>query len=169
MPKKPAKSAKTVKMVKITSQSIEKERNSVDCKSIPIAVVGVSALFPGSTEAGGYWRDILAGKNMVRNVPESHFFIEDFYNPDMFAPDKTYCRTGAFLSPVEFDPMEYGVPPTNLASTDTSQLLALIVAKQVIEDACKGQFKQMDRSRVSCILGVAAGLELTHRFSVSEH
>lgn len=128
--------------------------------NIPIAVVGVGALFPGSTEPGGYWRDILAGTDMITEVPETHFYIDDFYNSDPFAADSTYCRTGAFLSPVEFDPMEYGIPPNNIPTTDTSQLLALVVAKQVLEDASKGQFKNMDRNRISVILGVAAGMEL---------
>ena len=56
--------------------------------------------------------------------------------------------------------MEYGILPTNIEATDTSQLLALVVAKKVLEDATQGQFKEMDRSRTSVILGVAAGLEL---------
>ena len=29
---------------------------------VPIAIVGVSALFPGSTDAQGFFRDILAGR-----------------------------------------------------------------------------------------------------------
>ena len=28
----------------------------------PIAIVGVSALFPGSSDATGFWSDILAGR-----------------------------------------------------------------------------------------------------------
>ena len=30
--------------------------------TLAVAVVGVSALFPGSSDAQGFWRDILAGK-----------------------------------------------------------------------------------------------------------
>src|SRR5437899_2389827 len=37
----------------------------------PIAVVGVSAIFPGSTDAYGFWRDILAGKDLITDVHES--------------------------------------------------------------------------------------------------
>jgi len=129
-------------------------------ESIPIAIVGVSGLFPGSHDVGGYWRDILAGHDLVTEVPSTHFLLDDCYDPDPSVPDKTYCKTGAFLSPVDFDPMEFGIPPTNIATTDTSQLLALIVAKQVIEDATQGQFSKMDRDRTSVILGVATGLEL---------
>ena len=38
----------------------------------PIAVVGVSALFPGSVDGRGFWRDILEGRDLIREVPESH-------------------------------------------------------------------------------------------------
>ena len=115
----------------------------------PIAVVGVSALFPGSSDARGFWRDILAGRDLITDVPPSHWLIEDYYDPDPAAPDKTYCKRGAFLSPVDFDPMEFGVPPSIVPATDTAQLLALIVAQKVLEDASQGQFAAMDRERIS--------------------
>ncbi|MBU1172699.1 MAG: SDR family oxidoreductase [Proteobacteria bacterium] len=129
-------------------------------KSVPVAVIGVGALFPGSADPGGYWRDILNGRDLIIDAPESHWLINDHYDPDPFAKDKAYAKTGAFLSPTEFNPMEFGIPPTNLPATDTAQLLGLIVAKQVLNDAANGQFKDMNRDRISVVLGVAAGLEL---------
>ena len=78
----------------------------------PLAVVGVSALFPGSTDAGGFWRDILAGRDLITDVPPSHWLVEDYYDPDPKAPDKTYAKRGGFLETVDFDPLEHGVPPS---------------------------------------------------------
>jgi malonyl CoA-acyl carrier protein transacylase len=129
-------------------------------KQQPIAVVGVSALFPGSIDKGGFWRDILAGRDLVTDVPSSHWLIDDYYDPDPRARDKTYCRRGAFLPEIDFDPLEWGVPPSILPSTDTTQLLALIVAQQVLQDACGGSFKDMPRDKVSVILGVTSAQEL---------
>jgi acyl transferase domain-containing protein len=126
----------------------------------PIAIVGVSALFPGSTDATGFWKDILAGTDLIRDVPASHWLVEDYYDPDPAAPDKTYARRGAFLDPIDFDALGWGVPPSTLPATDTSQLLALIVAQRVLEDALREQFESMDRSRVSVILGVTSAQEL---------
>jgi acyl transferase domain-containing protein/NADP-dependent 3-hydroxy acid dehydrogenase YdfG/acyl carrier protein len=127
---------------------------------VPIAVVGVSALFPGSSDALGFWRDILAGRDLLSDVPPSHWLLADYYDPDPAAPDKTYGRRGSFLSPVEFDPLEHGIPPNIVPATDTSQLLGLILAKQVLEDASQGQFSKVDRERVSVILGSASAQEL---------
>ena len=53
-------------------------------KHKPIAVVGVSALFPGSQNANGFWGDILAGTDMVKEIPKSHWLIEDYYDQDQF-------------------------------------------------------------------------------------
>ncbi|WP_437532237.1 SDR family NAD(P)-dependent oxidoreductase [Sorangium sp. So ce726] len=125
-----------------------------------IAVVGVSAIFPGSLDAHGFWRDILSGTDLITDVPSTHWLIEDYYDPDPSAPDKTYAKRGAFLKDVPFDPLEWGVPPSIVPATDTTQLLALIVAKRVLEDAAQGQFESMSRERMSVILGVTSAQEL---------
>ena len=57
-----------------------------------IAVVGVSALFPGSVDSTGFWKNILNGADLVGEVPPSHWLIEDYYDPDPKAEDKTYAR-----------------------------------------------------------------------------
>ncbi len=126
----------------------------------PIAIVGISALFPGSTEVGGFWRDIVAGTDLLSDVPSSHWLIEDYYAADPAAPDKTYGKRGGFISPIQFDPVVFGIPPSIVPSTDPAQLLALVVAQQVLEDATRGQFHKLDRSGVSVILGVASTTEL---------
>ncbi|MGE0454663.1 MAG: SDR family oxidoreductase [Vicinamibacteria bacterium] len=126
----------------------------------PLAVVGLSALFPGSSDARGFWRDILAGRDLLSEVPETHWLVEDFYDPDPAAPDKTYAKRGGFLSPIPFEPLEHGIPPNVVPATDTSQLLALIAARRVLDDAVGSQFTHVDREKVSVILGVTSAQEL---------
>ncbi|UXI65952.1 type I polyketide synthase [Tahibacter amnicola] len=126
----------------------------------PIAIVGVSAIFPGSHDANGFWRDILAGKDLLTDVPSTHWRIDDYYDADPSAPDKTYARRGGFLAPMDFDALGWGIPPSTIPATDTSQLLALIAARAVLEDAAREQFETMDRSRISVILGVTSAQEL---------
>ncbi|MEO8026899.1 MAG: SDR family NAD(P)-dependent oxidoreductase, partial [Bryobacteraceae bacterium] len=126
----------------------------------PIAIVGLSALFPGSQGAAGFWRDIVSGRDLITDVPARRWLIEDHYDPDPQAPDKTYCKRGAFLSPVDFDPLEFGVPPNAMPATDTCQLLALVVAKWALEDLARNQSTEIDRERASVILGVTSGQEL---------
>ncbi len=125
----------------------------------PIAITGISALFPGSLDATGFWRDILAGEDRITEVPTSHWLIEDYYDPDPTVPDKTYGKRGGFLRDVPFDSMAWGIPPNIVPETDTSQLLALIVAQAVLDDATKAG-NGVDRDRTSVILGVTSGQEL---------
>lgn len=128
---------------------------------VPIAVIGVAALMPGSEDATKFWANIVSGKDLITDVPPSHWLIQDFYNPDPAAPDQTYCKRGAFLPEIDFDPMEFGIPPNNLPATDPSQLLALYVAKKLLEDASQGDPSRLSRNRLSVVLGVTAALEST--------
>ncbi|TWP50620.1 SDR family NAD(P)-dependent oxidoreductase [Lentzea tibetensis] len=124
-------------------------------KRIPVAVVGVSALLPGSSDVDGFWRSVLRGEDQITDVPSSHWLISDYYDADPSAPDKTYGKRGAFLSPVDFDPLAFGMPPNQIPATDTTQLLSLIVAEQVLRDATGGSLSSLDRDKVSVILGTA--------------
>ena len=124
----------------------------------PIAVVGLSAIFPGSTDETGFWRDILAARDLISDVPSTHWLAEDYYDPDQSKPDKTYAKRGGFIPKIDFDAMGWGVPPSIMPQTDTSQLLALIIAQRVMDDAAQG--RDLDRERMSCILGVTSAQEL---------
>ncbi|MDX3855746.1 SDR family oxidoreductase [Streptomyces sp. AK02-01A] len=123
-------------------------------RQVPIAVIGIGALLPGSPDAGEYWRTVVAGRDLITDVPAGRWLVEDYYDPDPTAPDKTYARRGAFLPDVGFDPLAFGTPPNTLSATDTAQLLALMVAEQVFADT--GGLAGTDRDRVGVILGAAA-------------
>jgi len=126
----------------------------------PIAIVGASAMYAGQTGARGFWHDILSGRDLITPIPESHWLLSDYHDPDPSAPDKTYATRGSFLPDVDFDTLDWGIPPSIIPTTDTTQLLALIVAQQVLQDAAGDAFETMDRSRVSVILGVTSAQEL---------
>ena len=122
-------------------------------RQVPIAVVGLAAFMPGSTDLSGFWRNVLTGRDLMTDVPAGRWLVSDYYDPDQRATDKTYGRRGAFLPEVDFDPVRYGIPPNSLPAIDTTQLLALMVADRVIAD-CAVALPD-DRERVSVLLGVA--------------
>ncbi len=127
----------------------------------PIAVVGMGAIFPGRGDTTGFWRDIFEGRDLLSDTPETHWLIDDYYDPSPLTPDRTYGRRGGFLSPVAFDPMAFGIPPAAIQTTDSAQLLALIAAKMTLDDAERDSSGKFDRTRTSVILGVASATELT--------
>ncbi|MFI9310974.1 SDR family NAD(P)-dependent oxidoreductase [Streptomyces triculaminicus] len=125
-------------------------------RRVPVAVVGLGALLPDARDVEQSWRLILGRRNLMRDVPPTRWLIDDYYHPVPGTPQKIYTRRGAFLPTVDFDPMAYGIPPQSLASTDTAQLLALLVAEQVLRDAADGGVVRPDGDRVAVVLGTAA-------------
>jgi len=131
-----------------------------DTADEPIAIVGMGAMFPEAPSLEAFWRLLRTAKDAVKDVPASHWSVADYYDADPHAPDKTYAKRGAFLAPHAFDPTEFGIPPSILEATDTSQLLGLVVARMALEDAGYGEGRAWDRSRASVILGVTGTQEL---------
>ncbi|HRF95222.1 MAG TPA: beta-ketoacyl synthase N-terminal-like domain-containing protein, partial [Aggregatilineales bacterium] len=85
---------------------------------------------------------------------------EDYYDPDPTTPDKTYSKRGGFLPDIDFDPMEFGLPPNILEVTDVSQMLGLVVARDAINDAGYGNASAELRDKTGCVLGVGGGQKL---------
>ncbi len=126
----------------------------------PIAIIGMGSLFPKAQSLRDYWRNIRNGVDAITEVPASHWSADEYFDKDPASPDHTYSRRGGFLSPYAFDPLAFGVPPSALEATDTSQLLGLVVAKAALEDAGYGETREFDRDKVSVVLGVTGTLEL---------
>jgi acyl transferase domain-containing protein len=126
----------------------------------PIAVIGMGGIFPQAKNLREFWSNIVGGVDCITDVPETHWRIEDYYDPDPSAPDKTYCKRGGFLPYVEFDPMEFGLPPNILEVTDVSQILSLLVAKEALLDAGYLGASAEIRDRTGIVLGVGGGQKL---------
>ena len=127
----------------------------------PIAIVGMSCLFPGAGGLQEYWANVRDGIDAITDVPAGHWSVGDYFDPDPKAPDMTYGRRGGFLDAVDFDPMGFGISPRDLEATDSTQLLGMHVARQALRDAGYGaNGRDFDRERTSVILGVSGTLPL---------
>lgn len=116
----------------------------------PVAIVGMSVLFPGAPDLDTYWRNIVDGLDAIDEVPAGRWDAE-FYAPD--GPpraDRVYCRRGGFVD-VELDVTRFGVMPHSVPGTEPDQLIALHVAARAIEDA--GDALPADRQRAGIVLG----------------
>ncbi|MEM1122204.1 MAG: beta-ketoacyl synthase N-terminal-like domain-containing protein, partial [Bacteroidota bacterium] len=133
-------------------------------RKTPVAVIGLSALFADAKNVEEFWNNIVQAKDSITDVPENRWKIEDYYDPDMRAPDKTYCKRGGFLPDIDFNPMEFGLPPNILEVTDASQLLGLVAARDALEDAGYGQkserFTRELKDKTGVLLGVGGGQKL---------
>ncbi|MEZ8824431.1 phosphopantetheine-binding protein [Vibrio amylolyticus] len=139
-------------------ESIDDTRLNKRLKDMPIAIVGMASMFANSRYLNKFW-DLISEKiDAITEVPETHWRPEDYYDADRTTPDKSYCKRGGFIPEVDFNPMEFGLPPNILELTDTSQLLSLIVAKEVLEDAKLPE--GYDRDKIGITLGVGGGQKI---------
>jgi acyl transferase domain-containing protein/acyl carrier protein len=125
-----------------------------------IAIIGMASIFPQSKNLQEYWETIIQKVDCITDVPPSRWSIEDYYDPNPKAPDKTYCKRGGFIPDIDFNPMEFGLPPNILEVTDISHLLGLVVAKAAMEDAGYGESRQFNHQNTGVVLGVAIGRQL---------
>ncbi|WP_454197758.1 SDR family NAD(P)-dependent oxidoreductase [Nocardia sp. Marseille-Q1738] len=128
----------------------------------PIAIVGMSGLLPNAHNHREYWQNIVDGVDCTTEVPASRWSIDDYFDPDPAAPDKTYSRRGAFLPDIEFDPLEFGLPPNQLEVTSTMQTLSLGVARDLLRDAGAVDSAWYDASRTGVVLGTTGPVPLMH-------
>ncbi|WP_284198771.1 beta-ketoacyl synthase N-terminal-like domain-containing protein, partial [Shewanella decolorationis] len=142
-----------------TNEKADKRLNK-RLKDMPIAIVGMASIFANSRYLNKFW-DLICDKiDAITDVPESHWSIDDYYDADKSKADKSYCKRGGFMPEVDFNPMEFGLPPNILELTDSSQLLSLVVAKEVLQDVNLPD--DYDRDRIGITLGIGGGQKLSH-------
>lgn len=132
-------------------------QDNLQLQTTPIAIIGMAALFPQARNLQEYWDNIIGKVDCISDVPATHWNIEDYYDPNPATPDKTYAKRGGFLPEIDFDPLEFGLPPDTLQALDSGQLLSLIVAKTALENAGYGKERDFNRETTGVILG-ASGL-----------
>ncbi|WP_019927420.1 type I polyketide synthase [Nocardia sp. BMG111209] len=128
----------------------------------PIAIVGMSGLFPMARNFRDFWQNVVDAADCMSDVPPSRWNLDDYYDEDPTAPDKTYCRRGGFVPETPFSVTEFGLPPNQLEVTTVVQLLSLVVARNVLADAGATGSQWYRPERTGVVLGVAGPTTLSH-------
>ena len=116
---------------------------------------------PRGRNLRAFWDNIVAGRDCISDVPPRAGTSTTTTTPIRSVPDRTYCRRGGFVPDVDFDPLEWGLPPNSLEVTDVAQLLSLVLAKRAFADAGYGDgASAFDRERTGVVLGVGGGQKL---------
>ncbi|WP_432103583.1 SDR family NAD(P)-dependent oxidoreductase [Streptomyces sp. bgisy091] len=101
-----------------------------------IAVIGMSARFPGAGDVSELWDNLAAGVSSVGAVPADRWAAERFFDPDPTRLDTTYCRSGGFIDGIDrFDAPFFSISGKEAAQTDPQQRLFLEEAWKALEDA----------------------------------
>ena len=121
-----------------------------------IAIIGMSAVFPGAASVSQFWSNTLLGVDAITEVPQDRWDWRLYYDADPKAPDKIVSKWGGFLPDVAFDPLRYGMPPSSLPSIEPAQLLALEVVRTALADAGYAE-RPFRREQTAVVLGMGGG------------
>ncbi len=121
-----------------------------------VAIIGMSAAFPGAANVSRFWSNTLQGFDAITEVPPDRWDWRLYYDPDPKAVDKIVSKWGGFLPDVVFDPLRYGMPPSSLPSIEPAQLIALEVVRSALADAGYAE-RAFPRERTAVVLGMGGG------------
>ena len=116
-----------------------------------IAIIGMSALFPGAKDLKTYWQNILNKVDAVHDAPDS--WAKPYFDPNSSENDRIYTRKGGFLGDLaEFNPMQFGIMPNSVDGGEPDQYLALKLAQEALKDSGYDQ-RPFNRQKAGIILG----------------
>ncbi|MDA0702893.1 MAG: SDR family NAD(P)-dependent oxidoreductase, partial [Proteobacteria bacterium] len=123
----------------------------------PIAVIGMSARFPGADDLDAFLRNLESGHDAVGEIPASRWPLDGFYDPDLAAPGRSSGKWGGFLSRIDaFDPAYFRMSPREAELTDPQHRLFLMEAVRALEDAGLTR-AALDGTSLGIFVGCKAG------------
>ncbi|MFD8214468.1 beta-ketoacyl synthase N-terminal-like domain-containing protein [Streptomyces sp. NPDC059697] len=100
-----------------------------------IAVIGMGCRLPGAADPGQLWQALLAGRDMVGEVPADRWDTTALYRPDG-GPGFSQSRWGGFLDDAAlFDPGYFGFDDETARQLDPLVRKTLEVAVECVHDA----------------------------------
>ncbi len=119
----------------------------------PIAIIGLSCLFPGARTPQEFWHNLLDERDSTSAATTSEMGVppETFFHPEKGQRDKFYALRGGYVRGFEFDPHGYQLPAGFLKSLDSLFHWPLYVAREALRDS--GYLESDIRACTGVVLG----------------
>ena len=103
----------------------------------PIAVIGTACRLPGGIDSPErLWEALLAGDDLVTEVPADRWDADEYYDPERGVPGRTMSRWGAFLDDIGgFDAGFFGLDDGKATAIDPQHRLLMETSWEAIERA----------------------------------
>jgi acyl transferase domain-containing protein/NAD(P)H-dependent flavin oxidoreductase YrpB (nitropropane dioxygenase family)/NAD(P)-dependent dehydrogenase (short-subunit alcohol dehydrogenase family)/acyl carrier protein len=99
-----------------------------------VAVTGMALVNALGNNPREIWDASVALKTGIIEVPPEKWDHNFYYDPDPRAPEKTYCKAGAFQN-IDITRKELGIPPQDFRTMSNSTRLTLWLAHHALADA----------------------------------
>ncbi|GAX59143.1 trans-AT type I polyketide synthase/nonribosomal peptide synthetase [Candidatus Scalindua japonica] len=101
-----------------------------------IAVIGMSCVFPGSSDCEEYWRNLESGNDLITEVPYERWDWKEFYGDPLEEANKTNSKWGGFIEDIDkFDASFFKISPREAELMDPQHRIYLEMVWRAIEDA----------------------------------
>ncbi len=108
----------------------------LDDEEDAVAVVGMAGKLPGSDDLAEFWAHLADGDDLVTEVPGDRWDWRGLYGDPEPGEFRTLVKWGGFMRRVdEFDPLFFGISPTEAEAMDPQHRLVLEAVWGCIEDA----------------------------------
>lgn len=126
----------------------------------PIAIIGISGLYPNAASLEEFWENLKSGKNCITEVPRKRWSLDGFYEPDeerAIEQEKSYCKWGGFVDQfAEFDTLFFSIPPREALIMDPQERMFLQCAWRALENS--GYTRSTLKQKFGGKVGVFAGI-----------
>ena len=120
----------------------------------PIAIIGMSGVFPGSENMEEYWNNLKNGKDCIKTIPIERFDVKQYFDERIGHEGTIYCDKIGMVDDADcFDPEFFEITPMEALGMDPQHRLFLEQAYIAFEDA--GYSKGMLNN---CNCGVYLGI-----------
>ncbi|MEI7850078.1 MAG: beta-ketoacyl synthase N-terminal-like domain-containing protein, partial [Chloroflexota bacterium] len=103
----------------------------------PIAIIGLSCLFPGARTPDEFWRNLLSETDSTSSATLDDMGVppETFFDPVKGKRDKFYALRGGYVRDFVFDPSGYQLSEKFLNKLDSLFHWPLYVAREALLDS----------------------------------
>ncbi|MBR3771445.1 MAG: polyketide synthase dehydratase domain-containing protein, partial [Clostridium sp.] len=101
-----------------------------------IAIIGMSGIMPDSDNMDEFWDNLIAGRDMVSEIPADRWDYHKYYGDPITERNKTNVKYAGFMRNVDkFDPAFFGISPLEAELMDPQQRIFLETTWNTILDA----------------------------------
>ncbi|MBW4084436.1 SDR family NAD(P)-dependent oxidoreductase, partial [Paenibacillus sp. S150] len=102
----------------------------------PIAVIGMSCVLPQSEDARQFWNNLIAGKDLIEEIPADRWDWRAYYGDPESGVNKTTAKWGGFIDGVShFDAKFFRISPKEAALMDPQHRIFIQTVWKTVEDA----------------------------------